>query len=66
LLAAKVIPDPFVNQNEADLQWIDSKTWVYSTTFNATSLDQDECLDLVLGGLDTFATVKLNGTEILQ
>lgn len=30
------------------------------------SLEEDEFADLVFEGLDTFATVKLNGEEILQ
>ncbi|KAJ5619153.1 hypothetical protein N7510_003137 [Penicillium lagena] len=66
LLAANLIPDPFVGTNEADLQWIHRKSWVYTTTFEAPSVPENENLDLVFEGLDTFATVQLNGQEILK
>ncbi|TPX16242.1 uncharacterized protein E0L32_003891 [Thyridium curvatum] len=66
LLAAGLIPDPFVGQNEADLQWIQHKTWVYTTNFKAAPVATEELADLVFEGLDTFATVKLNGSEILR
>ncbi len=55
-----------IGENEADLQWIHGKTWVYSTTFEASPVGDEERVDLVFEGLDTFATVKLNGEEILQ
>lgn len=66
LLAAKLIPDPFIGQNEASLQWIHGRTWVYTTMFETTVARQDERVDLVFEGLDTFATVKLNGEEVLK
>lgn len=66
LLAAKLIPDPFIGQNEASLQWIHDKTFAYTTTFKTTAASQIERMDLVFEGLDTFATVKLNGKEILK
>lgn len=66
LLAAKAIPEPFIGENEANLQWIHSKTWVYTTSFEAEPAGDNECIDLVVEGLDTFATVKLNGKEILK
>lgn len=66
LLAANRIPDPFVGENEAQLQWIHSKTWEYTTTFDAAPVQDHERVDLVFEGLDTFATVKLNGQEILR
>lgn len=66
LLAAKLIPDPFIGQNEASLQWIHGKIWVYTANFDTTGVGQDERMDLVFDGLDTFATVKLNGQEILK
>lgn len=66
LLEANAIPDPFVGRHEADLQWIHSKTWVYSTTFEAAAVREGERVDIVFEGLDTFATVRLNGEEILK
>lgn len=68
LLAAGLIPDPFVGENEAHLQWIHSKTWVYTTSFETPPppASDNERIDLVFQGLDTFATVTLNGREILR
>jgi beta-mannosidase len=50
------------------LQWIHKKRWAYSATFDAevSAAGKDERVDLVFDGLDTFATVKLNGHEILR
>lgn len=65
-MAAKLIPDPLIGQNEASLQWIHGKTWVYTTTLENTVARQDERVDLDFEGLDTIAIVKLNGEEILK
>jgi beta-mannosidase len=65
-LAAEAIPDPFIGKNEADVQWVHSKTWAYKTTFEFQPSRQHEFVDMVFDGLDTFATVKLNGREILK
>ncbi|CAM1510746.1 Fc.00g082590.m01.CDS01 [Cosmosporella sp. VM-42] len=66
LLAAKLIPDPFIGRNEEELQWIHSKIWVYTTKFEASPVGENERVDLVLEGLDTFAIVKFNGNQILK
>ena len=49
------------------MQWVGEKSWVYKTSF-PTPQDhaQHNHHDLVFQGLDTFATVLLNGTEILK
>ena len=67
LLRHDLIPDPFFGTNELDLQWIEEKDWVYRNTFSADPaiLEQEE-IDLVLDGLDTVATVSLNGRVILK
>ncbi|OAA55499.1 Glycoside hydrolase, subgroup, catalytic core [Niveomyces insectorum RCEF 264] len=58
------IPDPFKDANEAAVQWIGEEAWVYRTTFpKPTTAGQSQ---LFFEGLDTFATVKLNGAEILK
>ena len=66
LLANKEIPDPFMDTNERDVQWIGEKDWEYGNEFfvsaNAKPLSVHE---LVFEGLDTFATVYLNNEEIL-
>jgi len=66
LLAAKLIPDPFVGAPEAGLQWIGLADWEYRTTFDLDAkVLEHRHLDLVFEGLDTFAEVTLNGERIL-
>lgn len=67
LLKNKVIEDPYYRLNEHDLQWIDKADWEYRTTFSIDkqSLDKDRS-EAVFEGLDTYADVYLNGTQILS
>lgn len=65
LLAASHIAEPFDGDNEAAQQWIGSTVWRYRRTF--TWADDGEARhDLVALGLDTLATVELNGTVVAQ
>jgi len=65
LLAAGKIPDPFFRDNERSLQWIGDANWIYRRTFDVPVeiLQRDRVL-LRCDGLDTLATVKINGVEI--
>ncbi|RZU19973.1 beta-mannosidase [Kribbella rubisoli] len=63
LLAAGEIPDPFDGDNESKLHWIGRTRWSYRTTFSWTA-DGNDRQELVAEGLDTVATVTLNGQEI--
>ncbi len=63
LLTAGLIPDPYLDENELSLDWIGHQQWRYRTTIDWTPSD-DERVDLVCDGLDTVATVLLNGSEI--
>jgi beta-mannosidase len=63
LLAAGLIPDPYVDDNESALAWIGHSDWAYETTF-AWSDDDEAVHDLVAHGLDTVARVILNGREL--
>ncbi|KAI8721490.1 hypothetical protein NCS52_00290500 [Fusarium sp. LHS14.1] len=65
LLANNIIPDPFVNANELKVQWIGEKDWIYRLRFNAAP-SEGMTTALVFQGLDTFATVTLNGSKILE
>ncbi|PKS08321.1 hypothetical protein jhhlp_005265, partial [Lomentospora prolificans] len=67
LLHHKLIPDPFIGKNELEVQWIGEAVWSYRTTF-ASPADVPEGAKtvIVFDGLDTFATVKLNGDVILE
>ncbi|BFU42784.1 glycosyl hydrolase 2 galactose-binding domain-containing protein [Krasilnikovia sp. MM14-A1004] len=62
LLAAGLIPDPFLDANERDVAWIGDTDWTYETTFRADP--PTGRVDLVCAGLDTVATVTLNDVEI--
>lgn len=65
LLAAGLIADPFLDENEALAGWIARADWRYDTSFDWASAGDDE-VDLVAMGLDTVATVELNGTTVAQ
>lgn len=68
LLRHGLIPDPFLNTNELEVSWVAEETWHYRTTFETPSdgRTQGVRVDLVFEGLDTFATVTLNGQVILE
>jgi beta-mannosidase len=62
LLAAGRIPDPFVADNEKRVQWVAESDWEYRRLFTIKSeLLKEAELWLVCDGLDTLATVTLNG-----
>jgi beta-mannosidase len=60
LLAAGLIPDPYLDLNEHDLQWIGEADFGYGTSFGYAA-GGHERVDLVAEGLDTVAAVSLNG-----
>lgn len=62
-----LIPDPFYGTNELALQWIEEKAWEYRAEFTVSEeLLREEHVELIFEGLDTVATVRLNGREILR
>jgi beta-mannosidase len=65
LMAAGRIPDPFVRMNEAEVQWVSARDWTYSRTFevDAETLAGDR-VELLCNGLDTYATLRINGREV--
>ena len=67
LLRLKSIPDPNWRMNELDLQWIGETAWTYHRSFSldASSLRETHLL-LRAEGLDTLATVRINGTEVAK
>lgn len=67
LMANGLIPDPFVEQNERQVQWVDKEDWIYETAFDLDAPTQfRENVDLVFDGLDTYADVYLNDSLILR
>lgn len=65
LLAANKIPDPFYRDNEKSVQWVGRSDWIYKRTFSVPDevLQSDRVL-LRCEGLDTLASVKINGREL--
>ncbi|HVJ58582.1 MAG TPA: hypothetical protein VM574_12160, partial [Terrimicrobiaceae bacterium] len=65
LLRHKRIPDPFWGSNENELQWIEEEDWSYRCRF---AIKADFChyehIELVAEGLDTVASIRLNGENI--
>lgn len=67
LLANKIIQDPFLGTNEKQLQWIENEDWEYETTFSLSESElKNQNIDLIFEGLDTYATVFLNGKLLLE
>jgi beta-mannosidase len=65
LLALGRIPDPFAGDNEKRVQWVAELDWVYRTRFTCSNeLLSEEKVFLVCDGLDTLATLTLNGTML--
>ena len=67
LRGAQLIPDPFWGAHEQKLAWIEEKDWEYRTVFQVPpAMLKEEELDLVAEGLDTLATLTLNGRRIAK
>ncbi|OOO13015.1 glycoside hydrolase family 2 immunoglobulin domain protein beta-sandwich [Aspergillus oryzae] len=66
LIEQGVIPDPFIGMNELQVQWVGERDWIYRVEFVPPKLDAGQRCDLLFEGLDTIATVKLNGELILK
>lgn len=67
LRAADAIPDPYFRDNEDALQWIGRTDWSYQRTFEVEAgfLSAQQVI-LQCDGLDTFARVRINGTEVAR
>ncbi|MFJ4500276.1 glycoside hydrolase family 2 protein [Streptomyces sp. NPDC088864] len=62
LLAADVIPDPFLDRNETEVAWVGRRAWTYLTDVSHESAH--ERTDLVFDGLDTAARITFDGREL--
>jgi beta-mannosidase len=60
------IPDPFFGTNMDRCIWMEDKDWWYRLDFAAPPRQADQRIFLSFEGLDTFATVFLNGKEVGQ
>lgn len=67
LLRAGLIPDPYLDDNESALTWIGLVDWTYETTFEVEEGERDaDRHALVFEGLDTVATVTVNGRKVAE
>lgn len=67
LMAAGIITDPFYGVESDHCLWMEEKDWWYRTTFSVPDLEKKRAqqhIYLLFQGLDTFATVYLNGEKI--
>lgn len=65
LMRAGKIPDPYSGENDGVTSWVEERNWVYERTFVVVEdLLTAPHLDLVCEGLDTIATLWINGVEI--
>ncbi|WP_312299666.1 beta-mannosidase [Chryseobacterium sp.] len=62
LMNNKVIPDPFKDENEKKVQWVENEDWDYQTHFSISQKElENHHANLVFNGLDTFSEIYLNG-----
>lgn len=66
LLRHGLIPDPYYGNNEDSVQWIEREDWMYETTFALPAIAETGNYELVFEGLDTYASVFLNGQKLLS
>jgi beta-mannosidase len=66
LMHHKLISDPNIGKNELEMQWVGERAWVYKTTFESPDTRTGAKAVIAFDGLDTFATVMLNGHKILE
>lgn len=68
LLREQKLIDPFYGLQEKDAYWVEKKEWWYKTEFSLNEFNSQrkrrKKVELVFEGLDTFATVYLNGEKV--
>ena len=63
----QLIEDPFWENNELKLHWIEEENWTYSTTFQITEEELTSgFVNLIFEGLDTYSEVLLNNQPIFS
>ena len=67
LLNNNLIEDPFYRDNETQQLWVGRTNWTYQRTFDISAeFLENHTVYLRCHGLDTIATITLNGTEVAQ
>ncbi|KAJ9119092.1 hypothetical protein QFC22_003583 [Naganishia vaughanmartiniae] len=66
LMKAGIIPHPYKQRNEHNVQWVGKQHWEFRAKLDVGSeLSEYNVCELDFEGLDTFVKVSLNGKEIL-
>lgn len=60
------LEDPYRGFNELKAHWVNEKAWIYRHEFQQPEIPAGAAVALVFDGLDTFASVKLDGQVILE
>jgi beta-mannosidase len=63
LIAANIIPDPYLGRNEYDVRWVAEQDWIASREFE---WDGAGTWHLDIDYLDTVAEIKINGKSVLK
>ncbi|KAK0662563.1 glycoside hydrolase superfamily [Cercophora samala] len=66
LINSNLLPHPFLDLNELTTSWVADQTWIYRLSLPTPAQNPNAVIDLVFEGLDTFATITLNGKVIRQ
>jgi len=62
LMNNKLIPNPYKDENEKKVQWVENEDWDYQTVFKISAKElENQSADLIFYGLDTFSEIYLNG-----
>ncbi|WP_262152137.1 beta-mannosidase [Chryseobacterium foetidum] len=62
LMDHQLIPDPYKDENEKKVQWVENEDWDYQTIFKISAKElQNQNAELVFYGLDTYSEIYLNG-----
>ncbi|NGY05576.1 beta-mannosidase [Solimonas terrae] len=64
LMAVGRLADPFRGNQECDAAWVATREWWWRSTFTCPRAEPGEQVELVFDGLDTFATIHLNGERL--
>jgi len=65
LVERGLITDPYFGHQDQNSRWIEDREWWYRTQFDyILEPDRGERHELVFEGLDTFATIYVNGLEV--
>ncbi len=60
-----LLPDPFWARNEHAVQWVGERTWEYRTRFSLpATANRHTRIEFAADGLDTLATIFLNGHRL--